>query len=77
MNSKYFQSSDLYEVALLFASGFRLIDTVREGERIHFVFDQKEACEMTIKQYFSNELTIKVRDYVEGLRTVKNYIFRR
>jgi len=66
-----YRSSDTYEIALLFISGFRVIDTHRNGPRVTFVFENGDRCREVIKQYLCHELRIDAREYVDGIRTVK------
>ena len=77
MSENTYTTADYYETALLFTCGYKLVNTDRNGERINFIFSNKESCEEVIKKYFANELKVKARDFVEGLKTVKSYIFRR
>ena len=72
-----YSTSDYYETLVLYSSGYKLIDTTKNGERVTFYFDNVAGCTDTIKKYYANELLLKAQDMTNSIKTIKNILFRK
>ncbi|MCB4791239.1 MAG: DUF5659 domain-containing protein [Elusimicrobia bacterium] len=71
-----YRTNDLYESSLLYALGYKLVNTERTNGRISFEFGDKLECEATLKKYYSNDLKVKAHSFAESIRSIKSMLFR-
>jgi len=67
---------DLYIAAFCLANGMKLLDTIRYGSRVKFVFEDTPTRHKIISGYFNNTLPVYPRIYRESLQTLKDLIFQ-
>jgi len=73
-----FQTSDLGLAAALNCKGFKLTDLIwEESPKASFVFEQSEALNNTIKEYWADRLLIEPKAYFNQLKTIKNRLYER
>lgn len=70
-----FKTKDLYEGAVLYAKGMKLLTTERVESKCWFVFSQAEECKKISDSYWRQELVLNGKALVDAIRTLKDRIF--
>ena len=70
-----YKTKDLYEAALLYADGAKLVDVEGEGKSCWFVFENRSECERISRLYWAGEAEVKAKAYSDALRTLKDRLF--
>lgn len=66
-----YRTSDIYYAAYLKVAGVFHADTVREGSRVYFIFDQVEGLRDLKNQYFNRTAKISALAYADEIRNLK------
>lgn len=66
-----YKTSDLYYAAFLKVAGVKLLDPVREGKRVTFVFEASEAIRDLKKDYFTRTAKVSALDFADEIRSMK------
>lgn len=72
-----YKTKDLYEAALLFASGVKLVGLVGEARQSFFVFEEEAKCQKLSDAYWAGEAKVVARYYSEAIRSLKDRLFAR
>ncbi len=72
-----YRTSDIYYAAYLKVAGAELVDTVREGRRVFFVFEDQGpiAMRQLKQQYFSDRAKVNVLSFVQAVKMMKGLTF--
>jgi len=76
MNDGY-QTKDLSEASLLYASDKKLSQLNHDGVRCWFVFEDKVSCEKIVQGFWRREIMINAKVFVDAERSLKNLIFKK
>ena len=73
----HYRTSDLYFAAYLKVAQVPLVDAVREGGRVYFLFeDQGRAIMRELKrQYFADVAKVPAMSFVQAIRTMKSMTY--
>jgi len=74
MNSRVYETSDLYLGCYLKARGLRLIDAKRDGRRITFVFEDSGERGRLIQDFY-NDGTVRVNEFTHALQDLKAIVY--
>ena len=66
-----YRTSDLYYAAYLRTAGVPLVESVREGGRVFFVFEKSESINELKKQYFNRTSRVAALTYADEIRSMK------
>ena len=66
-----FTTSDLYFGAFLKVAGVNHIDTVREGSRVFFVFENTEGLKDLKNQFFNRTAKVSAMSYADEIKAMK------
>lgn len=66
---------DMGLVAALVTAGFPVVRTENKQQRIWFVFQDTERLQITITQYWANELNVPARKLADNLKMLKGRIY--
>jgi hypothetical protein len=69
-----YKTSDLYLSAFLKAKGMRLKDTVKNGGRFVFIFDDREDRNQLIQEFF-NDGQVSITAFKNALQDLKTMVF--
>ncbi len=72
--SEPFRTHDLFLSAFLLAKGAVLVDHVREGSRVAFIFSS-ESDPQRLARDFYNGAAVGVSSYVQALQNLKSLIY--
>jgi len=72
---KSYGSCDLYLTSFLKCRGCRIVDVDKSGRRITFLFQETEELKKLVKDYFNNDATAKINEFVHSLKDVKSIVF--
>jgi len=70
-----YRTSDLYYAAYLKVSGVPFLDSLREGGRVVFLFDEgaaPNAMRDLKQQYFNGRAKISALEFVQAIKTMKS-----
>jgi hypothetical protein len=68
---KRYRTSDLYYAAYLRVAGVPLVETVREGSRVFFVFEHSPTIRDLKNEYFNRKANVPALTYADEIRTMK------
>lgn len=74
-NEGLIKISDLFLVAALVSKGHKFVKAVKEGEYIHFLFQEKPEIREIMKQYYNNELFVNAKRFATEYKTLKQMKF--
>jgi len=66
-----YRTSDLYYAAYLKVAGVLLQETVREGGRVYFVFDNMDTISDLKKQFFNRTSKVPALTYADEIKAMK------
>lgn len=66
--------SDFYLAAFLKAQHFKLVDTLREGRRVTFIFEDKPTRSQLTKDFY-NDGTVNVNPFIHAIQDLKSIIY--
>ena len=66
--------SDFYLAAYLKAKGMKLVDIMREGRRVTFVFEDRED-RQTLTRDFYNDGVVQVNPFIHAIQDLKSIIY--
>jgi hypothetical protein len=66
-----YRTSDLYYAAYLKVAGVLLQETVREGGRVYFVFDNMSTISDLKQQYFNRTSKVPALTYADEIKAMK------
>lgn len=66
-----YRTSDLYYAAYLKVAGVLLQETVREGGRVYFVFDNMDTISDLKKQFFNPTSKVPALTYADEIKAMK------
>lgn len=66
-----YRTSDLYYAAYLKVAGVLLQETVREGGRVYFVFDNMGTISDLKQQYFNRTSKVPALSYADEIKAMK------
>jgi hypothetical protein len=71
--SGHFRTSDMYYAAYLKVAKVPLVDTVREGGKVVFLFDPPDTTMMRAlkNDYFSGHAKVSALEYKQAIQTMK------
>lgn len=67
----HYRSSDLYYAAYLKIAGVEFVGTVREENRVFFLFKDQDGMEDLRMQYFNGISKVPARTYAEEIKAFK------
>jgi len=73
-HSGLYRTSDLYYAAYLKVAGVPFVDSVREGGRVYFLFNEDEssrAMRDLRQQFFNGQGKVSALDYKQAIQTFK------
>lgn len=70
-----YRLKDMYLAAYLYSQGLDLIKVERDGKVCWFNFESKTQCESLANLYWSDKAEVKVKSFVEAIRSLKDIIF--
>ncbi len=70
-----YRVKDLYEAAVHYAKGQKLIQLEREGHFYWFIFSNKTQCEEVADAYWRGDCTVNAKAYADAIRTLKDRLF--
>ena len=73
MQSKTYETPDLYYAAYLCAAGVPMQDAVRKGRRVYFQFADEGQLEDLRKQWFNRKAKVVALQYADEIRSLKNH----
>lgn len=71
-----YKTKDQYLASLLYSLKQKLIYTEHKENICYFYFANNEVCEQFISNYFTNDLLINPREFVEAYKTIKTIIYK-
>lgn len=69
--STHYRTSDLYYAAYLKVAGVEFKGTVREENRVFFLFAEQDGMDDLRLQYFNNVSKVVARTYAEEIKAMK------
>ena len=69
-----YRTSDLYLSAFLKAKGMKLIDTCRDGNKIAFIFDDRDDRKELIQEFF-NDGSVSITAFKNAIQDLKTMVF--
>jgi len=72
---KELRTADLYFAAYLKVAGVEFQGTVREGTRVHFVFEIPEGFRELKNQYYNRTAKVAALSYADEIKTMKSLTF--
>lgn len=69
-----YKTSDLYYAAFLKVAGVKLLEPLREGKRVTFVFESSEAIRDLKRDYFTRSAKVSALDFADEIRSMKSLI---
>jgi hypothetical protein len=66
-----YRTSDLYYAAYLKVAGVLLNETVREGGRVYFIFDNMDTITDLKRQYFNRTSKVPALTYADEIKAMK------
>lgn len=66
--------SDFYLAAFLKARGLKLLETIREGRRVTFIFEDR-ADRTTLTKDFYNDGSVQVNPFIHAIQDLKSIIY--
>ena len=70
-----YRTSDLYYAAYLKVAGVPFVETVREGDRVQFVFQETEGMRDLRNQYYNRTAKVAALNYADEIRSMKALTF--
>lgn len=76
MSCDHYRTKDLYYAAYLRVAGISLVDTVREGRQVYFLFDDpgNGVIPDLKKAYFSDKAKVPAMSFVQAIRMMKTLV---
>lgn len=74
MDKEGYKTKILNIAAFLYASGLQLVDTIKIGDDVFFIFPKDEA-EQLVEKYFAGTATINPRELFARLNDLRDLIF--
>ena len=74
MDQDGYRTKILNIAAFLYASGLQLIDTIKVGDDVFFIFPKDDA-EQLVEKYFAGTATINPRELFARLNDLRDLIF--
>jgi len=74
MQKNDYSVSDFYLAAFLKARNFKLKNTVREGRRVTFVFEDNETRPQLVKDFY-NDGVVQVNPFIHAIQDLKSIIY--
>jgi hypothetical protein len=65
------RTTDLYYAAYLKVAGIQLQETVREGGRVFFVFENQDTIDDLKQQYFNRKSKVAALSYADEIKAMK------
>jgi len=75
MQNTHLITQDLYESALLYASGQKLIQLKNNSGRFSFIFEDGQACQGLIDAYWRKDAMVNAKEFADAVRSLKDRIF--
>jgi len=75
MDTDGYRTKTLNIAAFIFASGLKLINTIRVKNEVFFIFAPKEEAEKLVNDYFAGTATIDPRELFHRLDDLRDLIF--
>ena len=72
-----FRTKDLAEASFLYASGKRLMESIRDDGKVWFLFQDKPSCEELVSSYWRKEASVNAKEFSDAIRTLKDLIFNK
>jgi hypothetical protein len=73
---KYFRTKDQYEIYTLIAANHTIDGYELQGASVYFIFEEREACEQTLRSLLSKKLKVYAHDMIQGM-TMAQGVFRK
>ena len=77
INENTFLTRDLGEASVLYASGRKFTQLIKEDGRFVFAFDDKIACQKLIDELWRREAVVNAKELLDAMRSLKDLIFTR
>jgi hypothetical protein len=73
-----YRTGDLYYAAYLKVAGVPFLGTEREGQRVIFLFEERERGSLRSlrDQYFNDQSRVPALSYAQAIKTLKGLVFR-
>ncbi len=75
MENEGYKLKQLNVAAFLYASGLKLINTVRINNEVFFIFSPKDKAEKLVESYFNGSATCSPRELFARLNDLRDLIF--
>lgn len=75
ISNEIYKTKDLYEAALIYAKGQKLLNLEGESEFYWFVFEDKKTCEKLANKYWQGSAIVNAKTFADAIRTLKDRIF--
>lgn len=72
---EFYKSRDTEISSILYANKQTLESSYWENGACYFLFNDKEACEKIISDYFNDKIIISAKSVMEAIRTIKSIIY--
>jgi len=66
--------SDFYLASFLKANKFKLLNTLREGRRVTFVFEDQDSRSQLVKDFY-NDGSVQVNPFIHAIQDLKSIIY--
>jgi hypothetical protein len=66
-----YKTTDLYYAAYLKVAGVKLLNTVKEGGRVHFVFENADILRDLRNEYFNRSSKVPALSYADEIKVMK------
>jgi hypothetical protein len=73
---QFYRTKDQYEIYTLIAANHTIDGYELQGASVYFIFEEKEACEQTLRSLVSKKLKLYAHDMIQAM-TMAQGIFRR
>ena len=75
MEKEGYKLKQINVAAFLFASGLKLVNTVRINNEVFFIFSPKSEAEQLVNNYFAGNATINPRELFARLNDLRDIVF--
>ena len=77
MKSKTWSTKDLATASFFVMKGMRLVDCVKDGNKVIFVFEDSPEREKLLMGYLNNEVTVAPQAFLNAIRNMKAMIYNK
>jgi len=74
MQKNDYSVSDFYLAAFLKAKNFKLKNTIREGRRVTFIFEDSDTRAQLVKDFY-NDGNVQVNPFIHAIQDLKSIIY--